>query len=49
MFSDGGGGAGLTGGDGGVGATGGAWFIIIVPLNFGATAPFNWKPHLVHA
>lgn len=39
----------------GRGAAGGAsggigpWFIIIVPLNFGAAAPFNWKLHFEHA
>src|ERR1700733_11517914 len=26
----------------------GAWFISIVPLNFGAAAPLRLKPHFVH-
>jgi hypothetical protein len=26
----------------------GAWFMSIVPLNFGAAAPFRLKPHFMH-
>jgi hypothetical protein len=32
-----------------MGACAGGWFISIVPLNFGAAAPFIWKLHLLHA
>lgn len=42
----GGGGAGK-GARGATGAVGGCWLINIVPLNFGAAAPFKLKPHLV--
>jgi len=42
----GGGGAGK-GAMGATGAVGGCWLINIVPLNFGAAAPFKLKPHLV--
>gem|GEM_PF-3392776 len=44
----GGGVAGPAGGRGGAAPCG--WFIMsMVPLNFGAAAPFKLKPHLVHA
>jgi hypothetical protein len=42
----GGGGAGK-GASGAAGAVGGCWLISIVPLNFGAAAPFKLKPHFV--
>lgn len=42
----GGGGAG-NGASGDAGAVGGCWLISIVPLNFGAAAPFKLKPHFV--
>jgi hypothetical protein len=32
----------------GRGTAGGAFIMSIVPLNFGAAAPFRLKPHLVH-
>lgn len=44
-----GGAAGAAGAPGGAGGgAAAAWFIInIVPLNFGAAAPFKWKLHLL--
>ncbi len=39
--------SGASGGRGATGAVGGCWLINIVPLNFGAAAPFKLKPHFV--
>lgn len=39
--------SGASGGSGATGAVGGCWLISIVPLNFGAAAPFKLKPHFV--
>lgn len=47
MGGGGGAGNGANGANGDAGAVGGCWLISMVPLNFGAAAPFKLKPHFV--